>query len=215
MAQADPRQPADSGQPRLFVLEEGVAHPLDIALGPGRHELRDLGVRLDFAADGVRAAWLGYGPTAFALPGVRQLRAGDPLRLADGDLISYAGRSWRLTAAALPGDEKAPPRGVCKNAGGAGKPLDAVLLLARGPDRGNFYRARTEASEWAPGAWLRGRIEDDAVLLEVRADRQGAVELSEGDQSRALPPGAWHVLPAGALAIAGTSAAILVRPRTA
>ncbi|MEY3014078.1 MAG: hypothetical protein RIT45_2813 [Pseudomonadota bacterium] len=204
-----------AAQPRLFVLEEGVAHPLDVALGPGAHELRDLGVRLQFGADGVRASWLGYGPTAFALPGVRQLRAGDALRLADGDVISYAGRSWRLTAAALPGEERAPPRGVSKNAGGAGRPLDAVLLVIGGPDRGNFHRARTEATEWAAGVWLRGRTEDDAVLVEVCADRAGTLEVEDGDGARALEPGPWHGIDGARRVLAGDTVATLVRPRTA
>lgn len=209
---------ADTAQaelPRLFVLEEGVAHPLDVALGHGEHELRDLGVRLRFGPDGVRASWLGFGPTAFALPGVRQLRAGDALLLADGDVISYAGRSWRLTSAALPGQDRAPPRGVCKNAGGAGRPLDALLLVVQGPDRGNFHRARTEATELAPGAWLRGRVDDDVVVLEVRASRAGDVSLLADAGETPLPAGNWVTVEAGTRVVAGASAAVLVRPRTA
>lgn len=217
---------SESNQRRLFVLEEGVGHPFDVALGPGAHDLRDLGVRLDFDGESTRATWLGFGPTAFALPGVRQLRASDALRLQDGDRISWAGRQWRLLRHDLPGDERAPPRGICRNIGGAGRPLDALLLYVEGSERGNFVRARTEPVEWAPGAWLRGRAvapaegrdADATVALEVRgaavtlhaaADDAPVQGADAGQGWRQVPRDAWlgHTSAAGV-----TIRAILVSP---
>ena len=147
---------SESGQQRLFLLELQVEHPYDLALGPGRHELRDLGVRVDFDGEAVTAAWLGHGPTAFLLPGVRQLRVGEPMRVQDGDRLAWAGRSFAFVRHALAGEERAPPRGVCKNANATGHPLPALLLCVQGPERGNFYRVRSQSCEFGPLAYVRG-----------------------------------------------------------
>lgn len=210
---------AESNQRRLFVLEEGVGHPFDVALAPGQHDLRDLGVRLAFDGDATRATWLGFGPTAFALPGVRQLRASDALRLQDGDRISWAGRQWRLLRHDLPGDERAPPRGICRNLGAAGHPLDALLLYVEGSERGNFVRARTEPVEWAPGAWLRGHVAsregdaDGTIVVEVRgaAVTFEATAPGAAADAAAPDPAAWRVVPQGARLLARSAAGVEVR----
>ena len=178
---------ADGGLPRLFLLELGVERPLDLALSPGRHELRDLGVVLDFDADGVRAAALGYGPSVFALPGVRVLRVGDLTRVEDGATISWAGRSWRLALHLLAGSERAPPRGLSLNSHGAGHPHDAVLLVIRGPERGNFFRVRSESTEWAPNCFVRGVIAADGVTLRIELRYNGDRRAELGGTGVAVP----------------------------
>ena len=217
---------SESNQRRLFVLEEGVGHPFDVALGPGQHDLRDLGVRLDFDGETTRASWLGFGPTAFALPGVRQLRASEALRLQDGDRISWAGRQWRLLRHDLPGTDRAPPRGICRNVGGAGHPLDAVLLLIEGGERGNFLRVRTEAVEWAPGAWLRGRVapiaeggefqpRDQTLVFEVRGAavelEPGGVEAPANAADAPASANAWRVVPENTVLCARSASGATVR----
>ncbi len=164
---------SESGQQRLFLLELQVEHPYDLALGPGRHELRDLGVRVDFDGETVTAAWLGHGPTAFLLPGVRQLRVGEPARVQDGDRLAWAGRSFAFVRHELAGDDRAPPRGVCKNANAAGHPLPALLLCVQGPERGNFYRVRSQPCEFGPLAYVRG-------VPAASADRSGVAQASGG-----------------------------------
>jgi hypothetical protein len=202
--------------PRLFVLERGVDRPLDLALAPGRHELRDLGVVVDFDGERVRASSLGFGPSAFALPGTRALRVGAPTALQPGDTLSWAGRSWLLFTHPLPGAGRAPPRGLCKNAHGTGHPLDAVLLVVAGGERGNFFRVRSEPLQWAPNAFVRGQLDGDGALrVEVRykgrADADGGDGYTPVADDAVLSAAAAGADDGADLAITGAFAVVLVR----
>lgn len=159
-----------TGQRRLFVLEQGIAHPFDSALPPGRHDLSDAGVVIDFDGEVAKAAWHGFFPSVFLLPSPRQLQRGRFTRLSMDDRISWAGREWTTISHVLPGSDDAPIRGICLNRRGTGRPLNGVLLLIEGKDRGNFLRLRTEPTELAPGVTIRGNTDDSTLELRISRD---------------------------------------------
>lgn len=165
-----------TGVNRLFILEQNLAHPLDQAVSEGRHELRDCGVELNFDGDQVSLAWQGYGPSAFVLPGARQLRKGTWTRVEQGARVSWAGRDWIFVPHVLPGDGKAPIRGVSLNKGGTGFPTNAVLLVVEGKDRGNFYRFRTEPGEVAPEVTFHAHKTEGGHELRLTVRRGAGAE---------------------------------------
>ena len=152
------------------MLEQGVAHPVDAALPPGTHALSDCGVEVSFDGEVAAAAWLGFFPSAFLLPSPRQLQRGRFTTLSNDDRVSWAGREWTTISHSLPGADDAPIRGMCLNRRGTGHPLNGVLLLTAGQDRGNFLRLRTEPTELAPGVSIRGEAENSALTLRIARD---------------------------------------------
>ena len=160
-------QPKQPVQRRLFVLEQHVTRPLDYAVNEGRHELRDCGVELKFDGAAVALSWQGFGPAAFVLPGARQLRAGSWTQVEDGARVSWAGRDWVFVPYELPDAAPAPVRGVSLNRHGTGFPVNAALLVLSSTDRGNFYRVRTEPYQLTAEVQMRGRNDNDSVVLEV------------------------------------------------
>ena len=174
---------------RVFMLEQNVTRPLDYAVDEGRHELRDCGIELNFDGETVTATWQGFGPTAFVLPGARQLRSGTWTPVEEGARVSWAGRDWIFIPHDLPGAEPAPKRGVSLNSHGTGFPVNAALLAIAGRDRGNFYRVRTEPYQLSAEVRIRGHEEDGAVALEVMVHK-----VADPDQVRldgqAIEPGA-------------------------
>ncbi len=179
-------------QARVFVLEQGAPHPRDVALPPGRHELRDCGVAVDFDGARVTVSWLGFFPSAFLLPSPRQLQRGRGLPVEPSDRIAWAGREWKVLPHDLPGDQGAPARGTSLNEREQGTPVQAVLLLTRGKDRGNFLRVRTSPTSLAPGVEVRATLDDEhpadrpALVLHVSKDlAQGAVQVDDTP----VPPG--------------------------
>ncbi|MSP91942.1 MAG: hypothetical protein EXR79_09125 [Myxococcales bacterium] len=159
---------------RLFVLEVGARRPVDVALGPGRHELRDCGVEVALDDNGTRVAGLGHGPTAFLLPGARRLYAGAWVIAAAGTRVSWAGREWVLVTTKLAGSEPVPPRAVSLHLHAPGLAARAVLVIEQGKDRGGFLRVHTEPQLLAAGVAVGAvRAKDGAETLRLRVHPAG------------------------------------------
>jgi hypothetical protein len=184
-----------SDVPRLLVAELTQKRPSDLALGVGLHELRDAGVELALGDCDLRATSLGFGPTAFLLPGARRLARGAWATVEDSARISYAGREWVLVRHMLAGDSPAVSRGVCLNPHAPGFPARSALLCLDGTDRGNFWRLRTEPVSVAPGVTitaLRAKDGSESLTLRVQA---GAPETDLRDTT--VAPGSEHALNSG------------------
>ena len=192
-----------SDHPRLFVLEVGARRPVDVALGPGRHELRDCGVEVALAADGTRVAGLGHGPTAFLLPGARRLFAGSWLRAEGRTSVSWAGREWVFVTATLTGTAPVPPRAVSLHLHAPGHAVRAILVIDDGTDRGGFLRCHTEPQLLTAGvAFGATRAKDGTEQLHLRV-RAPALAVQVG--ADVVAPGSERIVGNGDRIVVGTS----------